>query len=177
MLMTNCLTTILKSQLTRPSSPDLLQGCSTQLDGDVSEEAVSLCAEISDDVRVCVRRSEKLHLALCYFKTLRKNSLHRHVTSIKFTPTVTKTVTRRTKCISESQWFVGEHTWWRTFACSQCSLWLETRCHCISDCVIIVITSEGIGVRTLDTEKLQLNCSARFKSRIISIMCEGRGIF
>lgn len=58
MLMTNCLITIIKSQLARPYSTDLLQGCSTQLDGDVSEEAVSLCAEISDDIRVCVRRSE-----------------------------------------------------------------------------------------------------------------------
>lgn len=89
--MTNCLTTIIKSQLTRSYSADLLQGCSAQLDGDVSEEAVSLCAEISDDVRVRVRLSEELHLTFCYLKTLGQYSLHRHVAPIKLTPEVTKT--------------------------------------------------------------------------------------
>lgn len=90
-LMTNCLITIIKSQLTRPYSTDLLQGCSAQLDGDVCEEAVSLCAEISDDVRVCVRLSEELHLTFCYLKTLWQYSFHGYVASIKFTPKVTNT--------------------------------------------------------------------------------------
>lgn len=54
MQMTNRLRTMTKHQQTKPHSTDLLQGCSTELDGDVSEEAVSLGAEIPDDVRVCV---------------------------------------------------------------------------------------------------------------------------
>lgn len=68
---------------------DLLQGCSAQLDGDVCEEAVSLCAEVSDDIRVRVRLSEELHLSLCHLKTLRQDSLHRHMPSVEFTPNVT----------------------------------------------------------------------------------------
>lgn len=80
----------IRSHLTRLHSTDLLQGRSTQLDGDVSEEAVSFCAEVSDDVRVCVRSSEELHLTFCYLKTLRQDSLHCNVASIKLTPKVTK---------------------------------------------------------------------------------------
>lgn len=80
----------IRSHLTRLHSTDLLQGRSTQLDGDVSEEAVSFCAEVSDDVRVCVRSSEELHLTFCYLETLRQDSLHCNITSIKLTPKVTK---------------------------------------------------------------------------------------
>lgn len=80
------LMTLIKRQLTEPCSADLLQGRSTKLDGDVSEEAVSLRAEISDDVWVCVRRSEELHLPFCHFKTLWQYTLHCNLASIKFSP-------------------------------------------------------------------------------------------
>lgn len=102
----------IRSHLKRLHSTDLLQGRSTQLDGDVSEEAVSFCAEVSDDVRVCVRSSEELHLTFCYLKTLRQDSLHCNITSIKLTPKVTK---ERDKTYpapwdEEIMWFVGKHT-------------------------------------------------------------------
>lgn len=74
--------------LTLSGSADLLQSRSTKFDGDVGEEAVSLCAEVSDDVWVCVRFSEKLHLSLGYLKALRKDSLYGNVTSIKPAPKV-----------------------------------------------------------------------------------------
>lgn len=68
---------------------DLLQGWSTQFNGDVRKETVSLCAEVPDDVRVSVRLSEKLHLSLCNLDTLRQDSLHSYIASIKFTSNIT----------------------------------------------------------------------------------------
>lgn len=64
----------------------LLQGGSTQLDGDVSEEAVSLCAEIPDDVWVRVGRSEELHFTFCDLDALWQDSLHGHVAAVKVAP-------------------------------------------------------------------------------------------
>ena len=80
----------IRGHLTRLHCTDLLQGRGTQLDGNVSEEAVSFCAEVSDDIRVCVRSSEELHLPFCYLKTIRQDSLHCNIASIKLTPKVTK---------------------------------------------------------------------------------------
>ena len=77
-------------QWSRPYITDLLQGGSTQLDGDVCEQTVSLGAEIADDIRVCVGRSQELHFALCYLKTLWQNSLHGDVAAIEFPPAVVK---------------------------------------------------------------------------------------
>lgn len=105
MQMENSFITIVKSQLTRPWGADLLQGGSAQLDGDVSEEAVSLCAEISDDVRVSVRLSEELHLTLCYLETLRQYSLHRYVASIKMTPIAPKKKRAITYYAQYCMWF------------------------------------------------------------------------
>lgn len=99
--LNDCFITIIKGHLRRPYSTDLLQGCSTQLDGDVGEEVISLCAEISDDIRVCVRLSEELYLTLCYLKTLRQDSLHRYLASIKVTPKVTKTEHHNILCYEQ----------------------------------------------------------------------------
>lgn len=76
----------------RLTSGNLLQGCGAQLDGDVSEETVSLCAEIPDHVRVGVRRSEELHFAFRDLDTLWQDSLHCYVAALKAAPEVMKRV-------------------------------------------------------------------------------------
>lgn len=68
----------------------LLQGCGAELDGDVGEEAVSLCAEIPDDVRVCVGRSEELHFTFRDLHALRQDSLHGDVAAVKVAPEAVK---------------------------------------------------------------------------------------
>lgn len=78
----------------------LLQGGSTQLDGDVSEEAVSLCAEIPDDVWVRVGRSEELHFTLRYLDTLWQDSLHGYVAAVKVAPEFIKRGTSISDCMS-----------------------------------------------------------------------------
>lgn len=72
----------------RSSHPvkNLLQGCSTELDGDVSEETVSLCAEVPDDIGVGVGRSEELHFTFCDLYALWQDSLHCYVTVVKVAP-------------------------------------------------------------------------------------------
>lgn len=69
-------------------SANLLQSCGAQLDGDVGEEVVSLCAEVSDDVGVRVGLSQELHLSLCHLETLWQNSLHGNEAVVKFTPKI-----------------------------------------------------------------------------------------
>lgn len=81
---------VLSSELSRVLTANLLQRRSAQLDGDVGEQAVPLRAEVSDDVRVCVRLPEKLHLPLCYLETLGQDSLDGDTAPIKFTSKVKK---------------------------------------------------------------------------------------
>lgn len=51
---------------------------------------ISLCAEIPDDIRVCVGRSEELHFTFCNLYALGQNSLHCYMTAIKVAPEVIK---------------------------------------------------------------------------------------
>lgn len=69
---------------------NLLQGGLAQLDGDVSEEAVPLRAEISDDVGVRVRLPQQLHLSLGHLEALGQDPLDRDAASIEFPPEVDK---------------------------------------------------------------------------------------
>lgn len=64
----------------------LLQGGSAELDGDVLELPVPLCAEVADHVRVLVGLAQQLHLPVCKAEALGENPLHCHVTVIKRAP-------------------------------------------------------------------------------------------
>lgn len=72
------------------AADNLLQGGGAQLDGDVSEEAVPLRAEISDDVGVRVRLSEQLHLPLGHLETLRQDPLDGDAAPVELPPDVEK---------------------------------------------------------------------------------------
>lgn len=65
---------------------NLLQGDLTQLDGDVSEEAVPLRTEISDDVGVRVRLSQQLHFPLGHLETLGQDPLDGDGAPVEFPP-------------------------------------------------------------------------------------------
>lgn len=74
--------------LFKHTANNLLQGGLAQLDGDVSEEAVPLRAEISDDVGVRVRLSQQLHLPLGHLETLGQDALDGDGAPVEFPPEV-----------------------------------------------------------------------------------------
>lgn len=98
---------------------DLLQGGGAQLDGDVSEEAVPLRAEISDDVGVRVRLSEQLHLPLGHLETLGQDPLDGDAAPVEFPPEVEK---------AQSFQSGRFHTVRRSDTLTRVSLWVKAVC-------------------------------------------------
>lgn len=64
----------------------LLQSGRAQLDGDVLELPVPLRAEVTDHVRVLVRLSQQLDLAVGETETLGEDPLDGHVAVVKHAP-------------------------------------------------------------------------------------------